>query len=193
MQFVDNLIYNYFYNKVTNDYIINLIKQQPQLRQQFLQRIPIVISQMPIQFPTVGIISKVDNYFYIKINDNKNYIVAISKLLNAIEYGYGFDKLVNSNLLKYNLTIIPPLSPVGSHVTIGKDINPNLIGKEIKFTLANLASYFDERQGLEPSNLDKHFYPIKWYVIYVNDIPFNLTKNYNDQPHISVGVLGYRL
>lgn len=193
MQFIDKLIYDYFYLKIDNDYIINLIKSKPQLREQFLIRIPIVISQMPAQFPIIGIVSKLDNYYYIKLNDNGNYIIAISKLLNAIEIGYGFSKLVNNNLLKYNLFIIPPLSPVGSHVTIGKNINPNLIGKEIKFTLANLASYFDSRGGLEPSNLDKHFYPIKWYVIYVNGIPSDLIKNYYDQPHISVGVLGYRL
>ena len=152
MQFIDKLIYNYFYLKIDNDYIINLIKSKPQLREQFLIRIPIVLSQMPAQFPTIGIVSKLDNYYYIKLNDNGNYIVAISKLLNAIEIGYRFNKLlpnnISNNLLKYNLSITPPLSPVGSHVTIGNNINPNLIGKEIKFTLANLASYFDQRGGL---------------------------------------------
>lgn len=186
---MDQLIYDYFYLKVNDSTIINLIKQQPQLRDQLLQRIPIVLSQMPIYFPTTGVVSKINNYNYIKLNDNNNYIVAISKLLNAIEYGYGFDKLVmNKSLLQYKLKIVAPPSPIGSHVTIG---NNNLINQKVSFTLTNLTSYYDQGQGYRVSGFDSNLYIIKWYVIYVNGLPTELTKNYNDIPHISVGVLSY--
>src|SRR6266498_3612644 len=85
-----------------------------------------IISSHHESFPLSGIVSKSGNYYYLNINDEKNYVRSASMILSVSEPDItisppvGFKKTV----------IVPPPSPIGTHVTLRNNLPYNELGKE---------------------------------------------------------------
>ena len=155
-----------------------------EVQNQTRKQLPRIMNELSDYFPQYGIIKRVDKYFYLELPDAGNYIGIGSKILSITEV---IDKSTYPNMSVY-----PPPSPVKTHVTLNQNLSSNEIGKRYDFELdldRGIVSYSHEKKGLQPSMFDSHLYPIKWYVIYVKNLPEFLVNSY-DPPHISIGVLG---
>lgn len=188
------LIFNYPGKCIIPEFLQEPEKQK--YRTQIFRLIPLVLSDYPDLFPTSGTVRKSGTYFYIDLDDNGAYTNKMASIFNLIEQTYGIQMLLPNNY-PYPLNkikVIAPPSTVESHVTISKYTNPSWIGKKVQFNIdvtKSVASYFSDQMGLVPSNFNSNIYPIRWYVLYVKDLPSQLLINYNDTPHISMCILAY--
>lgn len=188
------LIFNYPGKCIIPEFLKEPNKQK--YRTQIFSLIPRILANYPNLFPISGIVRKSGSYFYLELNDDGAYTTMMSSLLDLIERTYGYQALIPANY-PYPLNkikVISPPSTVGSHVTISKYTNPSWIGKTVQFNIdltKSLTSYFADQMGLVASNFNSNVYPIRWYVLYVKNLPSQLLLNYNDTPHISLGILAY--
>lgn len=125
-----------------------------------------------------GTVKKSGTFYYLELQDD--FVGAASDILDSTES------------LPSGLSIFPPPSPIGSHVTLRRPLPSHDLGKRYRFTLDDrISSYSHEGGGKIPSGFDKTLYPVYWYVIYVHGLPSHLV-NPHDPPHISIAVSGFR-
>lgn len=139
---------------------------------------PRVLRSLSQKFPLDGIVRRSGNYYYLDL-DEGNYQRAASIILNNTE-----SKLSLLPQPGFRTAIVPPPSPVGTHVTLRSNLPFQELGRTYSFeldTAQGIVSYPHEKQGKSPSDFDSTVYPISWYVIYVKGLPNHITDPY-DRP-----------
>jgi len=197
--FIDELLYDYFEGEDSLDTLSNIINKQPYYRDYILHRLPTIMSYYNDFFPLRGIITEKNGFYYIKIDDNDNYINLLTELLSFIEYSYGYDKLIPNNyippLYPGYIELISSPSPIGTHISLGKKIKREWIGKYINFNLnlnKGIVSYLSLDNGQISSPFNPYLFPLRWYLIDILNLPKDLFTNYKFDPHITISVLAYK-
>jgi len=148
----------------------------------------------PDIFPRMGYVAGSGSYYYLRIPDGTAYIKRIPSVLSVIEAAYGIENLTSSGTpYRHLYTVHPPPSPAGAHITLGDSLPQKSIGHKVEFQLDCFSYYGDGKAGKKPSGFRSELYPYRWYVLYVIGVSEDLRElapDYNDKPHISVGVGG---
>lgn len=175
------------------------VRLQPALRPVLLGAVRDLVEALPAVYPRHGTVARSGSYKYLRIDDAGHYVRRVSALLESIERGSGLAARVAgaggpapSASRRYGVE--PPPSPCGSHVTISPHTPDSMLGAVLPFRLAArpVVTYADDRRARSPSGFDASFYPLAWYVLYVEGLPAALCRGATDEPHISVGLLGWR-